>query len=104
MNNAGYNQYKKSKAPIFQRPYFIGLTWLASFGSLGLLYVSAKVLSADIAGFRSCSDNAEGLVVVSCGKQGLNFGDLLLFLLFVACVTLTMSLFTAAWRMSRRAR
>ncbi|MDB5169201.1 MAG: hypothetical protein JWO41_557 [Candidatus Saccharibacteria bacterium] len=103
MNKAGFNQYKKAKAKFHRSPWFILGTWVLGFGSIGLLYLSGRVLSNDIAGFRSCSDS-NGIVVLNCGKSSLNVGDLVLFVLFIACIALTMSLFTAGWRMLQRAK
>lgn len=83
-------------------PLLLGGSWLASFASLGLLYGAARLVLADFAAFRSCSSNASGLVVESCGKRSLNMGDLLLLALFFMAAALVVALFTAAWRMTRR--
>lgn len=104
MNNAGYNQYKQAKPSIHRRPVFIIGTWLASLLSVGLLYVSGKILSVDLSAFRSCAENNSGLFLTNCGKKGLNLGDLALLGLFIACTALTLSLFTAALRMTRRSK
>jgi hypothetical protein len=103
MNNAGYNQYKQAKPSIHRRPLFIAATWVAGLLSVGLVYISGKILSVDLSAFRSCADN-NGLALANCGKRGLNMGDLALLGLFIACAALMMSLFTAALRMSRRAK
>ncbi len=102
MNKAGFNQYKRAKASLYRRPWFIALTWVCSFASFGLVYLSAKVLAADVAGFRSCHANDTGLQSVACGKASVNFGDLVLFILFAASSALMFSLFTAALRMVRK--
>jgi hypothetical protein len=79
---------------------FIAFVWLSSFLSLGLLYLSARVLAADFASFRSCSSNSS-LAIHNCGKGSLNFGDIGLVLLFILSATMVVSLFTAAWRLTR---
>lgn len=83
-------------------PLYIAGSWCASFASLGLLYLATRVLLADLAAFRSCSSNSNGLVVVSCGKRSLNMGDLLLIALFFVSAALVASLFMTAWRATRR--
>lgn len=84
-------------------PKFIAGAWVAGFLSVGLLYVISRVFTSDLASFRSCNANNSGLSIVSCGKQSPNFGDVLIFLVFVMAAALTVSLFTAAWRFSRKA-
>jgi hypothetical protein len=103
MNKTGYNQYKRAKVKFMRSPLFILGTWILGFGSLAILYVTGKVLSNDISGFRSC-DHSNGIIVANCGKASLNFGDVVLFVLFAACVALSMSLFTAGWRMLKRGK
>ncbi len=83
-------------------PAIIGLSWITGFLSLGLPYYSAKLLLSDLAAFRPCSTNSSGLHIVSCGKHGINLGDLLFLTLFGLAAALTFSLFSAAWHMSRR--
>lgn len=77
-------------------------SWVMSFFSLGLLYVSGVAVSSTFGAFRPCSSNNTGLVVNGCGKQSLNLGDLIILTLFVAASALVASLFTASWRMTRR--
>ncbi len=84
-------------------PGFIAGTWIAAVLSLGLLYAAGLAVSSDFAQFRSCSSN-NGLALHSCGKNSLNLGDLILIALFILAALLTVTLFTAAWRMSRRAK
>ncbi len=84
-------------------PKFIVAAWVASFLSVGLLYAISRVFWSDLASFQSCNTNSSGLSIVSCGKQSPNFGDILIFLVFVMAAALTVSLFTAAWRFSRKA-
>jgi hypothetical protein len=79
---------------------FIALLWIASFLSLGLLYFSAGAVESDFAGFRSCSSNSS-LAIHSCGKDSLNLGDVGLVLLFILAAAMVVSLFTAAWRVTR---
>ena len=102
MNKKGYNQHKKAKPALQHRPLFIVGTWLASFASLGLLYGALRILSSDLGAFRSCNHNT-GLTAMSCGKASVNIGDIVLVGLFIASALLTLSLFTAGWRMLKRA-
>jgi hypothetical protein len=81
---------------------FVIITWIASILAVGLLLLIGNAVKADIAGFRSCSVNNSGLTVTSCGRQGINAGDAILFGLFVMAASLVVTLFTAAWRMTRR--
>lgn len=83
-------------------PVVVGLSWTAGFVSLGLVYLSGKLLAADLAAFRSCDANSSGLQIASCGKHGINFSDMVLITFFGLSIALVMSLFTASWRMSRR--
>ena len=92
---------KRAKATKQRAPMLIVVTWVSSFLSLGLLFLTGSVLMSDFGSFRSCSHN-NGLTVSSCGKQSLNLGDLMLCILFVLSAALVVSLFTAAWRMSKR--
>lgn len=103
MNRAGYNQYKRAKVKFMRSPGFILGTWILGFVSISLLLFIGKILSNDIAGFRSCN-HSNGIIVANCGKASLNFGDVVLFMLFAASIALTMSLFTAGWRMLKRAK
>jgi hypothetical protein len=82
-------------------PVLCGL-WLGALCSLGLLALMSAVLKVDLESFRSCSVNNAGLFVESCGKQSLNRGDALILLLFVASIAIVVSLFTHAWRLTRR--
>ncbi len=83
-------------------PAIIGLSWIASFISLLVPYATGRLLLIDLAAFRPCSTNNNGLHIVTCGKRGINAGDLLFLILFGLSVALTYSLFTAAWRMTSR--
>lgn len=77
------------------------LTWLAAFVSIGLIYLVLRLFASDLAAFRSCGHN-DSLKLNTCGKQGLNVADGLIFLLLVACVTLSIGLFSRAWNITRR--
>ena len=81
-------------------PAFIATSWIASFLSLGLLYLAGLAVSSDFAQFRSCSSN-NGLALHSCGKNNVNLGDLILIALFILAALLVVTLFTASWRMTR---
>ncbi|HVW23371.1 MAG TPA: hypothetical protein VHB51_02735 [Candidatus Saccharimonadales bacterium] len=77
--------------------------WLIALVSLPLLAVAGRTLASDIGSFRSCNSNSNGLVVRSCGKHGLNAGDLILFVFFVLAAVLAVSFWTAAvYTISRR--
>lgn len=90
-------QFAKRRSPLV-----IMGSWLASFASLGFVYLTGRMLMGNLAGFRSCNSNSNGLRIVSCGKDGINAGDLLLFLLVALSVALVFALLTASWRMTRR--
>lgn len=90
-------QYAKRRSPVL-----IGLSSLTAIVSLALVYLSGRLLAADLAAFRSCDTNSSGLQVATCGKHGLNFSDLIFLVFFGLSVALTASLCTASWRMTRR--
>lgn len=83
---------------------FIAGTWIGSFVSLGILYLTGAAVTAELSGFRSCSSNNSGLQVVNCGKQSLNFGDVVLIVLFILSAALAVTMFTAAWRTIRQGK
>lgn len=80
----------------------LGLSWLGSLFSLGLLYVTGGAVLSTIGSFRSCNANSSGLFVRNCGKQSLNVGDFIIFAVFIASAALTVSAITAAWRITAR--
>lgn len=82
-------------------PLVILFFWLVSFASIGILYLITRVLMANFAAFRSCNSN-NGLAIVSCGKHSINMGDVLIIVLFLLSAALVVSLFTHAWRITRR--
>ena len=90
-------QYAKRRSPLT-----ITGSWLASFASIGCVYLTSRMLMADLAAFRSCNSNNNGLQIVSCGKRSLNMGDLLLFVLVALSVALVVALFWHSWRITRR--
>jgi hypothetical protein len=92
-----YGQYAKRRSPLL-----IIATFLSGILSIGLLVIATKAVLANFAAYRSCEANNSGLVVVSCGKQGLTFTDIFLVILMVLAATLVVTLFTATWRMMRR--
>lgn len=93
MNN--YGDKKRS-------PFVIAIAWIAAVMSLSLVYFATRAMISDILSFRSCSVNDSGLTVVSCGKQAITLGDVLLGVLLLLSILLSISLFTGAWRASRR--
>lgn len=76
--------------------------WSASIASLGLLYASGGAVMSTFGSFRSCDVNNTGLYIRSCGKQSLSVGDVIIIAVFVAAAALSVSLFTAAWRLTTR--
>jgi hypothetical protein len=96
---------KRSKSPKGPQRHSAGAIvaiWISSMLSVGLLYLAGSAVDADLGSFRSCSANNSGLTVTNCGKSGLSPGDLVLLLLLALCASLVVTLFTAAWRMTRR--
>jgi len=83
-------------------PAVIGIAWVASVLSLLLVYGAGSALVQVLLSFRSCNRNDTGLYVLNCGKQSITMGDLLLIILFVLTIILSISLFTGAWRATRR--
>ena len=79
---------------------FVAFSWFISFLSLGLLYAAGAAVYSILGSFRSCDTNSNGLSIASCGKHSMNFGDLVIFGLFIASAALAASLVTAAWRIS----
>jgi hypothetical protein len=91
---------KTSRRP--SRPLWqVVALWVLSLLSVGLLYLAGNAVDADLGSFRSCNSNNSGLTISNCGKQGLNFGDVVLFILFALAACLVVTLFTAAWRTTR---
>lgn len=90
-------QYARRRSPVF-----IVMVWLSSILSLGLVYLTAKVAMSQLIAFRSCNGNSNGLTVVSCGKQSLNLGDIVLIALFILAMILSFKLFLTAWRLTSR--
>lgn len=83
---------------------FVITTWVGAVLSVGLLYAAGNAVISDLASFRSCDANSAGLYVVNCGKPSFNLGDAMLILLFILAAALTATLFTAAWRFTRRGK
>ena len=88
---------KKRSRPVWH----VSMLWVASLLSVVLLYLVGGAVDSDLGSFRSCNSNNNGLTIANCGKQGLNFGDVILLALFVLAACLTVTLFTAAWRSTR---
>lgn len=89
----------------FARKYSAGQIvrqWVFWLISVGAAYGVARFVASDFAAFRSCSRNDTGLYINNCGKQGLNFGDLVLIALFAASILIAVGLFNSALRMSRK--
>lgn len=80
----------------------LAFLWICSLLSIGLLFFTGNALTDSIAAFQSCDVNNTGLSVSSCGKTGLNVGDVIFLGLFIASAVLAVSLFTASWRKTRR--
>ena len=80
----------------------LAASWIATILSAFLLFQAGLALSSDMSGFRSCDANSSGLTVAMCGKQSLNFGDVVLLILFVCSAALLVSIGTAALRITRR--
>lgn len=78
--------------------------WAASLISLGLLYAILRVVMADFGAFRSCNGDTNILTITSCGKQSLNFGDFILLGLLGLSALFSFSLFTGAWRITRKGK
>lgn len=81
--------------------FIIGF-WLASFTSLGLLWLAGRAVLSDLGSFRNCNSGTGILSVSSCGKQSLNPGDFILIGLFVLAAFFSFSLLTGAWRATRK--
>jgi len=83
-------------------PKSLALIWLAVLVSLAVAVGVGWFLTGDLIAFRSCGHNNTGLSISNCGKQGLNVSDILVILVFIAAVSVTLSLIGRAWKMSRR--
>lgn len=81
---------------------FLASFWLASLGSLVLLWFAARAVMSDFGSFRSCDGGTGILTVSSCGKQSLNFGDFIFLGLFALSACFSFSLLTGAWRATRK--
>lgn len=89
----------------YAKPYskkFILSLWVGSILSIFLLYLAGTALTDTMSAFQSCSSNSTGLSISNCGKQGLNVGDIIIFVLFALSATLTVSLVTASLRATKR--
>ncbi len=78
--------------------------WAAGVISLGLVWLAARAVMSDFGSFRSCNDNTGILTVSSCGKHSLNLGDFIMLGLLALTACLSVSLLTAAWRMTRKGK
>jgi hypothetical protein len=94
----------KAKASTLKRPNAAALIslWVVSLASILLLLPTGSVMSADAGSFRSCSANSTDLFIENCGKRGINGGDILVLFLFFGSLAVVVSLFTHAWRLTRR--
>jgi hypothetical protein len=92
---------KKSKDHSFS---LIIASWAGCLCSAVLLVLLGRVVVADFGGLRSCNTNSGGLTMTTCGKQGLNTGDILILLLFCLAACMVISLFTYARRVSHRSK
>jgi hypothetical protein len=101
MNKHGFNQYKEAKN--YSPAFIIGSLALCFASTLAVWY-AWRAFASDIMSFRSCASNNSNLVsdVVSCGKHGVNIGDLILFGLFVATGLLCFGMWTHVVRMVRK--
>ena len=77
--------------------------WILSLLSIALLWATAKMVVVNFGSFRSCNSNTSVIYINNCGKQSLNSGDFIILGLFILSVGLTASLFTHAWRQTRKA-
>ena len=96
---------KRDNEGKFARQYstkFIIISWICTILSLLLLYAAGNAVTDSVAAFQSCNSNSTGLSIHNCGKQALNIGDIIIFGLFTLSAALTVSLFTASWRATRR--
>lgn len=76
-------------------------SWLGALLSVALMYGAALAVFANFGSFRSCSAN-DGRVLTDCGKHGINFGDLMIILIFVLTSFMAVSLATHAFRVTKR--
>ena len=88
----------------YKRPSIKALSayWGIALASCSLLAISGVVMWQDIISFRSCNVNNTDLSVTTCGKASVNPGDGLLGVLFLFSFLLVISLFTHAYRLTRR--
>lgn len=101
MSRVGRRRNEDGKFAVQHSFKHLAFLWVCSILSIGLLYLAGNALTDSIAAFQSCDTNNTGLSISSCGKQGLNVGDVILFALFAASAALTVSLFTMSWRKTR---
>jgi small-conductance mechanosensitive channel len=80
---------------------YVVFVWVMSLLSVGLLLLAGTAVRSDIGQFRSCNSNNSGLVIHACGKSSLNVGDLILFVLFILCAGLVVSLITHSWHATK---
>jgi len=99
MSNARNSEGKFAKA---YSKKFILFLWFSSFLSILLLYFAGTALTDTMSAFQSCNTNSTGLSISNCGKQGLNLGDIIIFVLFGLSATLTVSVVTASLRATKR--
>jgi len=77
-------------------------SWLGSLAGLGITWAMLLAVWSDLSSFRSCNANSGGLTLSSCGKHGLNVGDVVLLGLFLLAGCLAFSLCTHAIRITKR--
>lgn len=76
-------------------------TWVATLLSFGILYSAVKIFANDLGGYRSCSADNTGLVLVDCGKQSFSSGDYILLGFVLASFVLFVSLGYASYQTVR---
>jgi hypothetical protein len=80
----------------------LAASWAIALLSVGLLIPTGAAVGIEATSFRSCDVNNAGLFVHACGKQSFNLGDALIAVLFLGSIAVVGSLFTHAWRLTRR--
>lgn len=97
MKRNSKGQYTKPASPKKLAAY-----WSAAAVSAVILYGCGAAVMATMGSFRSCEANSAGLFVRNCGKLNLTPSDLVILVVFIAAAVLCVSLFTAAWRITKR--
>lgn len=81
---------------------YLILLWSCGLLSCVVLVLTATAFYRDMQSFRSCNINSTDLTISTCGKSSINFSDGLIFVMLVLSLLLVLSIFTHAYRKTKK--